>query len=113
MSYLRPEVLVIGEEYPLAPLRSMLSKGVGWLQTGLMVVGIGGGFIPAINNHPLYQQFQQNRMIIMLGGYFGLNMLQNAASSTGAFEVSLNSTPIFSKIATNRMPTVEEILKHL
>jgi selT/selW/selH-like putative selenoprotein len=40
-------------------------------------------------------------------------MLQNALSSTGAFEVSLNGTPIFSKIATNRMPTAEEILKHL
>lgn len=106
-------MLVIGEEYPLPPVRSMLSKGVGLLQTGLMLVGIGGGFVPAINNHPLYQQFQQNRMLVMLGGYFGLNMLQNALSSSGAFEVSLNGTPIFSKLATNRMPTAEEILKHL
>ena len=112
LGYLRPEVLVIGEEYPLSPLRAGLSKAVGLAQMGLMGVGIGGSFIPAINNHPLYRQFQDKRMIIMLGGYFGLNMLQNALTSTGAFEVSLNGRPLFSKLASNRMPTVEELLKH-
>jgi hypothetical protein len=55
------------------------------LQIGLMVLGIGGAFIPAINNHPLYRRFQDKRMIILLGGYFGLNMLQNALGGTGAF----------------------------
>lgn len=103
----------MGEEYPLPPVRAAASKAVSLVQTGLMVLGIGGNFIPAINNHPLYQRFQDKRMIILLGGYFGLNMLQNALSSTGAFEVSLNGRTIFSKLATNRMPTVDDLLKHL
>jgi selT/selW/selH-like putative selenoprotein len=94
-------------------MRALLSKVVGFAQMGLMFLGIGGAFIPAINNHPLYQRFQDKRMFILLGGYFGLNMLQNALTSTGAFEISLNGAQIFSKLATNRMPTVEEILKYL
>ena len=52
---------------------------------GLFGIGIGGSFIPAIRDHPLYQRFQDKRMFIFLGGYFGLNMLQNSISSTGAF----------------------------
>lgn len=63
----------------------MLSKAVSFAQMGLMVVGVGGNFIPAIRDHPLYQRFQDKRMFIFLGGYFGLNMLQTQISSTGAF----------------------------
>jgi selT/selW/selH-like putative selenoprotein len=106
-------LLVIGEEYPLPGVRAAASKVVSMVQMGLMGVGIGGNFIPAINNHPLYQRFQDKRMIILLGGYFGLNMLQNALSSTGAFEVTLNGSPVFSKLTTNRMPTIDDLLKHL
>ena len=83
------------------------------LQTALFVIAIGGNFIPAINQHPLYQQLQEKRLFIFLGGYFGLNMLQNAISSTGAFEVYLNDALIFSKLTSNRLPSPEEILAHL
>lgn len=68
----------------------MLSKGVSLLQMGLLGIGVGGNFIPAIRDHPLYQRIQDKRMLIFLGGYFGLNMLQSKISSTGAFEISLN-----------------------
>jgi selT/selW/selH-like putative selenoprotein len=83
------------------------------LQMGLMIIGIGGSFIPAIANHPLYQRFQEKRMIIFLGGYFGLNMLQNAIGTTGAFEVFLNGSPIFSKLQTTRMPSLDELINLL
>ncbi len=85
MGFLHPEVLVINQEYPLSPMRSMLSKGVSIAQMGLVAIGLGGNFIPAIRDHPLYQRIQDKRMFIFLGGYFGLNMLQNQISSTGAF----------------------------
>lgn len=58
VGYLRPEILVIGEDYPLPPVRALLSKAVSLIQTALMIIGIGGSFIPAIRNHPLYQRFQ-------------------------------------------------------
>jgi hypothetical protein len=58
MDYLHPEVLVVGENYPLPPLRQLISTVVSFLQTALLIVAIGGRFIPAINNHPLYQQVQ-------------------------------------------------------
>jgi len=58
MGFIRPEVLVMGDAYPLPPTRQFLSKIVSFAQTGLLILGIGGRFIPAINNHPLFQKFQ-------------------------------------------------------
>ncbi len=106
MGFTHPQILVIGEHYPLPPVRAFLSKIISMAQFGLIGIGIGGGFIPAIRNHALYQQFQQNKMMIFLAGYFGLNMLSNSVSSTGAFEVYFNDRIIFSKLSTNRMPTL-------
>jgi hypothetical protein len=69
----------------MSGMKAALSKVVSMAQMGLMFFGIGGNFLPAIRDHPLYQRFQANKITIFLGGYFGLNMLQNSLSSTGAF----------------------------
>jgi selT/selW/selH-like putative selenoprotein len=79
------------------------------VQTVLLVISIGGSFIPLIRNNPLYQKYQDKKMFIILGAYFGLNMLQNMLSSTGAFEIFLNDQLIFSKLQTNRIPTLKEL----
>ena len=44
-----------------------------------------------------------------LGIYFGLNIVQNTISSTGAFEVYMNDKLIFSKLKSGRLPTLEEM----
>ena len=90
MGLLHPEVQVIGHPYPLSASRVLLSKAILMEQMGFIVVDIGGDFIPAIREHPLYQRFQANKILIFFCEYFGLNMLQNCLSSTEAFEVSLN-----------------------
>jgi len=113
MSLMHPEVLVIGQEYPLPPARATLSKVVSAAQMGLLFVAIGGNFIPAIQQHPLYQRIQDKKLFIFMGGYFGLNFLQSKLSTTGAFEVFLNDRLVFSKIAANRMPSLQEITTHI
>ena len=80
---------------------------VSMAQMGLMIVGIGGNFIAAIREHPLYQRYQDKKLFIFLGGYFALNFIQNKVSSTGAFEVYVNDRLIFSKLSMNRMPSMK------
>lgn len=58
-----------------------------------------------LRNHPYFQAYEQRKMVVLIGGYFLLNMLQGAVSSTGAFEVYLGDTLLFSKLRTGRMPT--------
>jgi hypothetical protein len=66
-------------------MRKFLSKVISIGQTALLIIGVGGRFIPAISQNHLYQRFQQKSMLILIGGYFGLNMVQKMISSTGAF----------------------------
>ena len=51
--------------------------------------------------------------MFLIGGYFLLNMIQNAVSSTGAFEVYLDNQLIFSKLSTGRVPNVHELVRYL
>ena len=70
----------------------------------ILFLTIGGNFIPAIRNHPLYIRMQQYKMAIILGGFIGLNFVTSMLSSTGAFEIFYNGELVFSKLMTGRMP---------
>ena len=113
MGLMHPEVLMVGVEYPLSGSRNIASKVVSAAQIGLVIVGLGGSHIAAIRDHPLYQRFQEKKLFIFLGGYFMLNFLQTKISSTGAFEVFINDRQIYSKLALNRMPSMEEITSQI
>ena len=109
MGLMHPEVFVDGQEYPLTGTRKTLSSVVSMAQMAVMVIGVGGNFIPAIRDHPIYQQYQDKKIYIFLGAYFGLNFLQGKLSSTGAFEIFLNDRLVFSKIQSGRMPSMQEL----
>lgn len=100
-----PNLAVVGEEYPLPPARALASKVVSVLQMGIFILPFLATRIPAVVNHPYYRVFEQRKLMFLIGGYFLLNMLQSQLSSTGAFEIYLDNSLIFSKLATGRMPT--------
>jgi hypothetical protein len=58
MGYLHPEILVIGETYPLSPIRQILSAIVSFVYVAMLIIAIGGKFIPAISSHQFYQLFK-------------------------------------------------------
>lgn len=86
---------------------------ISYLQYGFIGLMLLGNNIPAIAGHPLYQRVQQNRWMYFIGAYFLTNTLQKMLSQTGAFEVYVDNELIFSKLALNRMPTIQEILGRL
>lgn len=52
-------------------------------------------------------------MMILMGAWFIGNTVRQNMLSTGAFEVSFQGTPIFSKLGTGRMPTMAEVVEGL
>ena len=82
---LYPTYIIEGENYPLPFPRSLLSSIVGFLQMGLIIFSFAGNRVDTIRDHPLYHKFEENRFVYLIGLYFGLNILQNNISSTGAF----------------------------
>ena len=57
----------------------------------------------------IYNGLKEKKFIVIMGAMFIGNNLSNMLVSSGAFEVYLDNQIIFSKLATSRMPTPQEI----
>lgn len=55
---------------------------------------------------------QQHKMQLFMALWLG-NMVLTQMANTGAFEVTYNGHVIFSKLETNRMPTLPELVQQL
>lgn len=97
----------------MPPIRSIISRIVSFCQMTIFILPFLIGKIEFIRNHPFYQAYEQKKFMFLIGGYFLLNMIQTQVSSTGAFEIYLDNTLIFSKLATGRMPNIHEISSYL
>lgn len=51
----------------------------------------------------------ENKLFAVMMTFFFGNMLEAQLMSTGAFEIILNDIPIWSKIATGRIPSPSEL----
>jgi selT/selW/selH-like putative selenoprotein len=76
-------------------------------------LAVAGGFFEPIRNHRWFQKLQDNKWLIILGAFMGLNFLKGILEGTGAYEVYFNGELIFSKLQTGRMPELHEILSKL
>ena len=88
---------------------------IGNVVSMIWVVGIGlligGDFLFQTLKIPLpdwYLYMKENKLSCFVG-LFLLNNVGAAMAQTGAFEVYINDTLIFSKLATGRMPNGNDI----
>ncbi|TNN01959.1 hypothetical protein fugu_011341, partial [Takifugu bimaculatus] len=88
-------------------------------------------FLPEDAFHPPYYQWseslhplgldtprawiwsQENKIFSCLMAYFLCNMMETHFLSTGAFEVTLNDVPLWSKLQSGYVPNIQEIFKIL
>lgn len=97
-----PELKFEIENFPVPPLRALLGQIFSTaFMVGIAVGFIGKSFLPeAVNNW-----IGENSMVFY-GGLFVLNMIGGQMLQTGAFELSLDGTLIFSKLQTGSIPDV-------
>ena len=97
----------------MTPTKSAISKGLTFVQYGLIALLIFGQRLPQVANHPIFVRVQQNKWMYMIGAYFLFNTLHKSLSQSGAFEVYLDDKLLFSKLAEGRLPTFPEILNKI
>lgn len=64
--------------------------------------------------HPqIYTYLKERKTIAFVGIFFFGNQISNYFWSTGAFEIYFKDQTIFSKLKTDRMPNVNEVLENI
>lgn len=53
----------------------------------------------------------ENKLFAIMMTFFFTNMIESQLISSGAFEISLNDMPIWSKISTGRIPAPQELFQ--
>ncbi|TKR80529.1 hypothetical protein L596_014591 [Steinernema carpocapsae] len=109
-----PSIQVDGANYPPSQMRALVAQFVGISKIVLIVIVITGrnpfpGFgmeTPAIVNWMLTNKFSACLMIFMLS-----NTVESSMMSTGAFEIYVGETQIWSKIESGRVPSPPELLQ--
>jgi len=104
-----------GENYPLSPAVQALATGAGLLQIcGVSFVFMGGRLFSMMGiPTPAWFTWMQDNKMMAIGSLFLINSVVQSQTATGAFEITYNGTPIFSKLERKRMPNLQEIMQNL
>jgi len=111
-----PNATFIATEYPLSIARTLLGYLLRLVQVALGATMLFGDKVFAyikMTPPPIYHKLLEKKMIVMFAIIFLGNNLHSAIVSTGAFEVYLGNTLLYSKKATGAFPEPEFLLHKL
>uniref|UniRef100_A0A061R5R5 Selenoprotein t n=1 Tax=Tetraselmis sp. GSL018 TaxID=582737 RepID=A0A061R5R5_9CHLO len=111
-----PEMEVVATNYPVPPVKRALARLAGYLQMGLLGLTLAGDKIfpwLGLETPQLYNTVRDNKFAYCMAIWFVGNAVNNALISTGAFEIFYDGRLVFSKLAQERMPMADEILRAL
>ncbi|GAA6107135.1 selenoprotein T2 [Tachysurus ichikawai] len=79
------------------------------LAIALIVTGQNPFQILGTNTPRVWSWGQENKIFSCLMMFFLSNMLETQFLSTGAFEITLNDVPIWSKLQSGYVPNIQEL----
>ncbi|RVE67627.1 hypothetical protein OJAV_G00104730 [Oryzias javanicus] len=104
--------LLRGDNYPPTPINRVLGNLISYLKLLSILLIITGqnpfGFI-GLDTPGAWTWSQDNKIFSCLMVFFLSNMMETHFLSTGAFEVSLNDVPVWSKLQSGYVPNIQEI----
>ncbi len=110
-------VEVIGEEYPLPPIRKFLSYYVTTLQIILFGLLFCSGYLKPyftqFVKEDIYKAFEENKFGVGLFIFLIGNILGSLITNTGAMEMYLDGKLIWSKLETGNVMHPKELAKIL
>nr|CAG4652170.1 EOG090X0DP2 [Triops cancriformis] len=111
-----PDLLLEGENYPPPAFRQHFAQllGIGKL---LLIACVLGGMNPfqwfGANTPDFWNWATQNKLYACMMTFFLSNFLESQLLSTGAFEITFNDVPMWSKLQTGRVPQPPELFQML
>jgi len=91
------DVEVRGIEYPINPLKKLLSRGLYFFQMAMMIILVGGstvrGYLTFIPER-VFNLIEEKKFWVGILNFFLVGQLTNYLNSTGAFEISINGETV-------------------
>jgi selT/selW/selH-like putative selenoprotein len=107
---------IVGENYSPGPIKASFAKALSIIKMALLICLLFGQNpfpLLSIPTPRVYLWALQNKMYACLMIFFFSNSLESYLISTGAFEISINDVPLWSKLDTGRIPSATEFVQML
>lgn len=109
-----PDITVVGTHYPVPPSMALLVQALTVAQLTLIAFVLMGDKIIAADKLPEWvANMQAQKMSTCMVIWFAGNMANSMMGNTGAFEIGYGGQVVFSKMATGRMPSIQEIFENI
>jgi selT/selW/selH-like putative selenoprotein len=111
-----PQFEVAGENYPPPPTKALIARILSMFKMALLVCLLFGQNPFVLLNIPtptIFTWALENKMYACLAIFFLSNSIETSLISTGAFEISINDVPLWSKLQTGRLPSANEFIQML
>lgn len=109
-----PHFAVEGDNYPPPAMRQLFAQGLSVLKLVIIaMVVLGQNPFPHLNMETpsIFTWAVENKLYACLMIFFISNAIEGQLISTGAFEISVNDVPVWSKLETGRIPNAGEMFQ--
>ncbi|KAI4787168.1 hypothetical protein KUCAC02_036644 [Chaenocephalus aceratus] len=116
ISQVYPDITIQGENYPPSPFNSCVGTLVSYLKLVSLLLILSGQnpfLFLGLDTPRFWIWSQDNKVFSCLMAFFLCNMMETHFLSTGAFEITLNDVPVWSKLESGYVPNIQEIFQIL
>nr|SVE86390.1 EOG090X0DP2 [Daphnia similis]SVE87018.1 EOG090X0DP2 [Daphnia similis]SVE87641.1 EOG090X0DP2 [Daphnia similis]SVE88272.1 EOG090X0DP2 [Daphnia similis] len=109
-----PSLAIEGENHPPPFLNQKIAQFLGIVKILLILLVVSGTNIfqhLGVQTPSVWEWTQQNKFYACLMTFFLCNAVEGQLISTGAFEITLNDVPLWSKLETGRIPQPPELFQ--
>lgn len=109
-----PGLEIQGDNYPPPTIKHYLAQTISAIKL-ILIICIVAGQNPfewmGVETPNLYTYAIENKVYACLMLFFVCNAVEGQLISTGAFEISFNEQPVWSKLETGRIPQPNEMVQ--
>ncbi|KAL6479306.1 hypothetical protein MHYP_G00127390 [Metynnis hypsauchen] len=111
-----PDIRIQGENYLPQPIYRHIASFMSVFKLaiiGLIIVGKDPFALFGVESPRIWAWGQENKVYACMMVFFLSNMIENQCMSTGAFEISLNDVPVWSKLESGHLPSMQQLVQIL
>lgn len=111
-----PDIRIEGENFLPLPLYRHVASFLSVFKLaviGLILVGKDPFALVGIQAPAVWVWGQENKIYACMMVFFLSNLIENQCMSTGAFEISLNDVPVWSKLESGHLPSIQQLVQIL